>query len=140
MCISSTISEHSLRILSSCVEAIGALHIGKKWLTTRSSERSLHSRFQRSFLFNTRRMYKILYSFFINYFTNRKLGAHLIYVLVNPYLTNEFSHHYNLCESTSIFRGVRYDEISSLRKQNSPRWDAAFCGVTSGAILFAYVP
>ena len=22
-------------------------------------------------------------------------------------------------------------------KQNSPRWDAAFCGVTSGAILFA---
>ena len=25
-------------------------------------------------------------------------------------------------------------------KQNSPRWDAAFCGVTYGAILFAYVP
>ena len=24
-------------------------------------------------------------------------------------------------------------------KQNSPKWDAAFCGVTSGAILFAYV-
>ena len=36
--------------------------------------------------------------------------------------------------STFIFRGV------SLCKQNSPRWDAAFCGVTSGAMLFAYVP
>ena len=32
-----------------------------------------------------------------------------------------------------------YDEIS-LRKQNSPRWDAEFCGISSGAILFAYVP
>ena len=32
-----------------------------------------------------------------------------------------------------------FDEIS-LSKQNSPRWDAAFCGVTSGAMLFAYVP
>ena len=31
-----------------------------------------------------------------------------------------------------------FDE-KSLSKQNSPRWDAAFCGVTSGAILFAYV-
>ena len=26
---------------------------------------------------------------------------------VNPYLTNEFSHHYQLGESTFIFRGVR---------------------------------
>ena len=25
-------------------------------------------------------------------------------------------------------------------KQNRPRWDAAFCGITSGAILFAYAP
>ena len=32
-----------------------------------------------------------------------------------------------------------FDEIS-LSKQNSPGWDAAFCGVTSGAMLFAYVP
>ena len=31
-----------------------------------------------------------------------------------------------------------FDEIS-LSKQNSLRWDAAFCSVTSGAILFAYV-
>ena len=32
-----------------------------------------------------------------------------------------------------------FHEIS-LCKQNSPRWDAAFCGITSGAILFANVP
>ena len=51
--------------------------------------------------------------------------------------------------STFICRGVRSDfflifisffyEIP-LSKQNSPRWDAAFCGGTSGAMLFAYVP
>ena len=63
----------------------------------------------------------------------------------NPYLTNGFSHHYHLGESTLIFRGVRSDFLNfiqffdenSLSKQNSPRWDAAF---SSGAILFAYVP
>ena len=66
----------------------------------------------------------------------------------NPYLTNGFSHHYQLGEPTFIFRGVMsdyeflsrfFDEIPP-SKQNSPRWDAAFCGVTSGAMLFAYVP
>ena len=31
-----------------------------------------------------------------------------------------------------------FNEIS-LSKQNSPKWDAAFCGVASGAILFAFV-
>ena len=30
-------------------------------------------------------------------------------LLFNPYLTNEFSHHYQLGESTFIFRGVRSD-------------------------------
>ena len=34
---------------------------------------------------------------------------------------------------------LTFDEIP-VSKQNSPRWDAAFCGITSGAILFAYVP
>ena len=46
-----------------------------------------------------------------------------------------------------IFRGIRsnfsffsfFDEIH-VSKLYSPRWDAAFCDVTSGAILFAYVP
>ena len=32
-----------------------------------------------------------------------------------------------------------FDEIP-VSIQNSPRWDAAFCGVTSGAIMFAHVP
>ena len=32
-----------------------------------------------------------------------------------------------------------FDEIP-LNKQGSPRSGAAFCGVTSGAYLFAYVP
>ena len=32
-----------------------------------------------------------------------------------------------------------FDEYR-VSKENSPRWDAAFCGVTSGTILFAYVP
>ena len=32
-----------------------------------------------------------------------------------------------------------FDEIH-VSQQNSPRWDADFCGVTFGAILFAYVP
>ena len=74
----------------------------------------------------------------------------LFYGFLNPYLTNGFSHHYRLDESTFIFRGVMSDFfflffISFIvefppSKQNSPRWDAAFCGVTSGAILFAYVP
>ena len=55
------------------------------------------------------------------------------WVSINPYLKNGFSHHYQLGESTFIFRGVRsdfyflshfFDEIS-LCKQNSPRWDDA---------------
>ena len=61
----------------------------------------------------------------------------------SPFLTNGFSHH--LGESTINFRGIRSDFIqffdeNSLSKRNSPRWDAAFCGITSGAMLFAYVP
>ena len=67
---------------------------------------------------------------------------------INTYLMNGFSHHYHLGESTFIFRGVRSDfyffisffEEISLCKQNSPRWDAAFCDVTSGAMMFVYVP
>ena len=35
---------------------------------------------------------------------------------------------------------IQFFDENSLSKQNSPRYDAAFCGVTSGAILFAYVP
>ena len=60
-------------------------------------------------------------------------------------MTNGLSLPYQLDESTLIFRGSRdifssfFDEIF-VSKQNSLRWDAAFCGVSSGAIVFAYDP
>ena len=66
-----------------------------------------------------------------------------ISLFINPYLTNGFSHHYQL-DQTLSFLGVLgvififisfFDEIS-LCKQNSTRWDTAFCGGTA----FAYVP
>ena len=44
---------------------------------------------------------------------NSNLGVVVHYVvasgLVNPYLTNGFSHHYHLDDSTFSFRGVRSD-------------------------------
>ena len=64
---------------------------------------------------------------------------------INPLVMNGLSPPYHLDESIFIFRDIRikfysfFDEIP-VSKQNSPRWDAALCGVTSGAILFAYVP
>ena len=63
-------------------------------------------------------------------------------------MMNVLALHYQLEESTAIFRDIRSDfdfffpffgEIL-LSKQNSPRWDTAFYDVTSEAILFAYVP
>ena len=55
---------------------------------------------------------------------------------------NRHSHPYNLDESIFILGALVFsffiavfDEIH-VSKQNSPRWDAAICGVTSGAILF----
>ena len=67
---------------------------------------------------------------------------------VAAHMKNRLAHHYHLGESTFIFRGILSDLFIfflffyeyPLSKQNSPRWDTAFCGVTSGAILFAYVP
>ena len=62
---------------------------------------------------------------------------------VSHHLTNGMSHPYQLDESTFIL-GVFFifnsffDEINEI-KQNSSRWNAALCSVTSGAILFAYV-
>ena len=54
--------------------------------------------------------------------------------IFNPYLTNGFPHHYQLDESTFIFRGVRSDfYFISL-------FDEISLCVTSGAMPFAYVP
>ena len=63
-----------------------------------------------------------------------------------PYKPSGLSPPYHLHETTFVRRGIRSDFtfyfiIDEIRvnKQNSPRWDAAFCYATSGAILFAYV-
>ena len=51
-------------------------------------------------------------------------------------MTNGLSHPYHLEEYIFILRGARstFSFLKELHviKQNSPRWDAAFCGVTSG--------
>ena len=39
----------------------------------------------------------------------------------------------------AVFHFYLFFDEKLVSKQNSPRWDAAFCYVTSGAILFAYV-
>ena len=67
--------------------------------------------------------------------------------IVNPLVKNGISHPIIWSSPLSFLGALGYfficisvfDKIHE-SKQNSPRWDAAFCGVTSGAILFAYVP
>ena len=39
-----------------------------------------------------------------------------------------------------IFHFISFIDKNQNSKQNSLRWDATFCGVTSGAIMFDYVP
>ena len=62
-------------------------------------------------------------------------------------MANGLSHPYHLDDSIFSFRGNRisffifvscFDE-NHVSKQNSPRWEAEFCDVTSWAILFAFV-
>ena len=43
--------------------------------------------------------------------TNAIMMIYVTEIQFNPYLTNGFSHHYQLGESTFIFRGVRSDLI-----------------------------
>ena len=59
---------------------------------------------------------------------------------------NVISHPYHLDESIYISRGIRsnffisfFDEIH-VSKQNSPRWDAAFCSITSDACPINRMP
>ena len=57
-------------------------------------------------------------------------------IYVNPLVTN------HLNESTIILWAsdfISFFDENHVSIQNSPRWDAAFCGVISGAIMFAYV-
>ena len=39
-----------------------------------------------------------------------------------------------------FFMFISFLGQNHVSKPYIPRWDAAFCGITSGAILFAYVP
>ena len=64
------------------------------------------------------------------------LGQKLLNCNFNPYLTNGFSHCYQLGESTFIFGGVRSDFLFFISFFD----EISLCSVTSGAILFAYVP
>ena len=65
--------------------------------------------------------------------------------MLNPFLTHTCP---SLLFERSVFRELRSDFVFlfktlneiPLSKQNSTRWEAAFCGVTSGTKLFAYVP
>ena len=65
--------------------------------------------------------------------------------LVNPLVMNELSQPSHLDESTFMLRltisisHLFYFSMKMMCKQNGLRRDAAFCGVTSGAILYAYV-
>ena len=64
--------------------------------------------------------------------------------IFNPYVMNGLYYPDHLDESTFILRGIRriflFFNENSVSKQNSPRWVAAFCCITSGAILLADVP
>ena len=55
------------------------------------------------------------------------------FFLIYPYLT------YHEAPRVILIVISFFDEIPQ-SKQNSPTWDAAFCGVTSGVILFAFGP
>ena len=66
-----------------------------------------------------------------------------IFTFINPYLTNGFSHHYQLGGSTFIFRGIRSELyfLSHLTMKflcaNRIAPDGTPQNVTSGAMLFA---
>ena len=56
-------------------------------------------------------------------------------LVLNPHVTNGLSHPYHLDEYTFILRGfgdcffifISFFDENHVSKQNSPRWDAAFC-------------
>ena len=63
-------------------------------------------------------------------------------------MTNGLSHPYHLDEPIVIFRGTRcnfsflypYFDENPVGKQSSPRWEAAFYGVTSGGYSVCLCP
>ena len=69
-----------------------------------------------------------------------KKGLTHICRMDSPIIINWVSPLSFLGASGVILNFIPFSDDIPLSKQNSPRWDSAFCGVTSGAILFAYVP
>ena len=76
---------------------------------------------------------------------------HSLITKLNTFVTNGLSHPYHFDESIFNFGGIGSSEIGSnlfffisffaeIINSNDASWDAAFCGVTSVAILFANVP
>ena len=56
--------------------------------------------------------------------------------LPHPCYLNEFI---LILEASGLRFDFNFIIENHLSKQNSPRWDAAFCGITFGATVFAYV-
>ena len=68
-----------------------------------------------------------------------------VYDIINIHMTNGLSHPLWMSPlfggaSGVFFIFISFFDENHVSKQNSPRWDAAFCGVISGAFRFAYVP
>ena len=62
-----------------------------------------------------------------------RMDFHIISIWVSPLSFLEAS-------GVFFFNFIQFFNENSQSKQKSSRWDAALCGVTFGAILFAYVP
>ena len=58
------------------------------------------------------------------------MDFHIVIIWISPL---------SVLGTSGVFFNSFFDE-NHVSKQNGPRWDAAFCGITSEAILFAYVP
>ena len=66
----------------------------------------------------------------------------------NPYVRNGLSHPYCWMSPLSFLGAsvvvflifISFLDENLVSKQNSPRWAATFCGVTSGANLFTHIP
>ena len=82
---------------------------------------------------NNLRSHHLQWIFFASFDIHVVTRADKKKMLSNPFLTNEFAHHYQLCVSTFLFMGarililIRFFDGISLCKQNSSRWDAVFC-------------
>ena len=77
-------------------------------------------------------LYRTIWSVDWEYITHiSRIDFHTVIIRVSPLSF--------LCASGVSCNYIQFSDENFQSKQNNPRWDAAFCGVTSGTILFAYV-